>query len=128
MRPPGQRPNPKAVFAIHIRLLGLVIVLGTGLLGCSHRDPIRDPIDRLMVEVSHETVLSYPFKPIDLPAAASPEQVVAALSKSGDNYWEAKGITTYKIVESIAVQTGPNDCSSGAHGRCALRFALRQDV
>jgi hypothetical protein len=105
MRPPGQRPNPKAVSAIHIRLLGLVIVLGTVLLGCSHRDPI----DRLIDEMSHETVLSHPFRPINLLAAASPEQVVAALSKSGDMSWEVQRITSYKIVEIRAVHSGPHD-------------------
>jgi len=73
------------------------------LLGCSHSDPI----DRLMVEVTHEVVPSYLIVPIDLPPTASPEQVVSALSKRGD--FSNRKIESYKIVKTRAAQSGPNN-------------------
>jgi hypothetical protein len=77
--------------------------------GCSRSAAPPDSIDRLMVEVAHETVASYPFQPIDLPATASPEQLVSALPKRGDIYWKEMQITSYKILTVRAAHSGPND-------------------
>jgi hypothetical protein len=57
-------------------IMGMVAVLP----GCLPRDPI----NRLMAEVPYETVESYMYRPIELPATAKPEQLFSALSKGGD--------------------------------------------
>jgi len=84
----------------------LILAVAAGLFGCS-RSP--DAIDRLMIEVSHEVVASYMFQPIDLPATASPAQLVATLPNKYDIYWTGRKITSYKIVLTRAAQSGPNE-------------------
>jgi hypothetical protein len=69
--------------------------------GCSHQDPI----ERLMHEVSHEDVPSYPFKPIELPATATPEQLVSALSKRSVLDLGHFDFGSYKILEVRPVET-----------------------
>lgn len=62
-----------------------------------------------MVQVAQESVPSYMFQPIDLPAKASPDQLISALSKRNDVYWTGRKITTYKILKVRAAKSGPSD-------------------
>ena len=73
------------------------------LLGCSRRDPF----DRVMHYVSHESVPSYMFFPIPLPETATPEQLVSALKARGE--FGARNIYSWsiKIVETRTVHTEP---------------------
>ncbi len=58
------------------------IVMAIALLGseCSRRDPI----DRLMTELSHEGFTSYIFFPIELSKTASPQECIAVLTTRGN--------------------------------------------
>ncbi len=60
-----------------------------------------------MAEVSHESVPSYPFKPIELPATATPEQLITALSKRSVLDLGHFDFTSYKISEIRSVETEP---------------------
>jgi hypothetical protein len=91
-----------------MKLLFLIFVTGVFLLGCSRRIASPDAIDNLMVEVAHEEVPSYLYQSIKLPATATPEQLVSALSKGGDMYWTGMKITSFKIVNVRAAQSGPD--------------------
>ena len=82
----------------HSILLSAVVVVG-----CGHRDPI----ERLMHEVSSEHVPSYPFKPIGLAATATPEELISALSKRGPSELGHFNFASYKISEIRPVQTEP---------------------
>ena len=57
-----------------------IVVITFVLLGCSRRDPI----DRVMDRVSNESAPSYLFVPVQLPATATPEQLVSALKVRGE--------------------------------------------
>jgi hypothetical protein len=90
-----------------MKLFFSIVAVAVVLLGCSQRATSSDVIDRLMVQVAHETVGSYLFVPIDLPATASPEQLVSALSKRGD--FGSRQIQSFKIVKIRPAQSGPDD-------------------
>lgn len=62
---------------MNIKLAFLATMAAVSILGCSRQDPI----DRVIGKVEHESVPSYLFVPIALPATATPDQCVAALSK-----------------------------------------------
>ena len=81
----------------------LIILTAVLLAGCGHQDPI----ERLMHRVSHESFPSYPFKRIELPATATPEQLIAALSKRSVLDLGHFDFTSYKISEIRSVQTEP---------------------
>ncbi len=86
----------------------------------------RDPVDRLMHRVSNETVWSYPFKAIDLPATATPEELVAALSKRRVlelGHFEFRG---YKISQIRSVQTEPPE--SDKYTAVVLETSLGQKI
>ena len=85
--------------AHHMKLTLFIIAIAAFLSGCSQRAAPPDAIDRLMVKVAQEQVPSYLYQSIKLPATASPEQLVSALSKSGDMYWTGMKITSFKIVK-----------------------------
>jgi len=73
------------------------------LLGCSRRDPF----DRVMDYVSHEWIPSYLYMPIDLPATASPPQLISALKVRGEfDYANVDG-GSIKIVETRSVHVAP---------------------
>ena len=74
------------------------VALTVALCGCA----TQDPFDRLMTEVGHEDVPSYLYVPIDLPATASPDQLISTLSKLGE--FSGMQITSYKILEVRRVQ------------------------
>ena len=82
----------------------------------------KDPIDRLIVRLEAETKIisltTYPFQPIDLPATASPTQLVAALSNRGD-FRKQYAATTVKIVKIREVQT-PADARFGKSSTAVL--------
>ncbi len=86
-----------------MRIAFFIVALVFTLLGCSHRDPI----DRLMAEVSKASVPSYMFRAIQLSATASPEQLISALIVRGD--FEQKRITgtSVKILQMRSVNTTP---------------------
>ena len=86
-----------------MKIAPLVTAAAILISGCSHRDPI----DRLVHEVSHEDVPSYPFRPIDLPATATPAQLVSALSKRSALDLGHFDFGSYKISEIRPVQTEP---------------------
>src|ERR1700722_13262197 len=78
-----------------------IILSAIFLVGCGHRDPI----DRLVRKVSHENVPSYPFKRIELPATATPEQLISALSKRSALDLGHFDFTSYKISQIRPVLT-----------------------
>jgi hypothetical protein len=78
----------------------LVIILA---LGCSRRDPI----DRLMARIPYENFPSYPFKMIELPPDASPEQLISALAKRGAFELGHFEFTTFNILEARRTHTAP---------------------
>ncbi len=82
-----------------MRVLFLGILIVSALAGCSRKDPI----DQVMDYVSHETVLSYPFVPINLPATATPQELISALKDRGD--FQRKQITSIKIIRVRSVHT-----------------------
>jgi hypothetical protein len=84
-----------------MRVLFLGILIALGLLGCSRKDPF----DRVMDHVSHETVLSYPFVPIKLPATTTPEELISALKVRG--VFQREQITSIKIMQVRSVHTSP---------------------
>jgi len=60
-----------------------------------------------MHRVSHESVPSYPFNPIKLPATATPEELITALSKRGLSELGHFNFASYKLSEIRPVQTEP---------------------
>ena len=79
-----------------MRVAFFAIVTAFCLLGCS----ARDPIDRLMAELSREAVVpSYPFKPIDLPETATPDQLISALSERSAHELGHFDFTSYKVLQ-----------------------------
>jgi hypothetical protein len=86
-----------------MRALCFIAVLAFILLGCSRRDPF----DRVMDYVSHESVPSYMFMPVDLPATASPEQLISALKVRGDFGSRQIYTGSVKILETRSVNTEP---------------------
>jgi hypothetical protein len=62
-----------------------------------------------MLKQSQEAIVSYMCQLIDLPPSASPQQLVAALSKRDDFYWSGQGIVTYKIVNTSDAQLDSRD-------------------
>jgi hypothetical protein len=81
-----------------MRALAFSAVTAAILFGCS----LRDPIDRLMTEVPYEDVPSYLYMPIKLPAAASPQRLLSALS----NRFEFQG-KQLKILGVRRTHTAP---------------------
>jgi hypothetical protein len=81
-----------------MRIELLAIVTAACLLGCSPRDPI----DRLMAHLSYD-VPSYPFKPIDLPEAATPDELITALSKRNGLELGHFDFTSYRITQTRLV-------------------------
>lgn len=77
------------------------ILLAAVLSGCSRKDPI----DRLMAELPYESVPSYLWMPIKLPATATPEQLLSALSDRG--YFQQERIANFTILEKKTTQTVP---------------------
>ena len=57
--------------------------------------------------MSTESIPSYPFKPIDLPETATPDQLITALSKRSVLELGHFDFTVHKIVEIRSVQTEP---------------------
>jgi hypothetical protein len=86
-----------------MRALCFIAVLVFGLVGCSRRDPF----DRVMDYVSHESVSSYLFSAVELSATATPEQLISALKSRGDfGSWQiATG--SVRILETRSVHTEP---------------------
>jgi hypothetical protein len=86
-----------------MRALYFIAVIAFVLLGCSRSDPF----DRVMDYVSHESVPSYMFVPVQLPATATPEQLIHALTVRGEfgrlNIYSG----SIKIVETRSVHTAP---------------------
>jgi hypothetical protein len=92
----------------------LIVAAGVILMGCATRNPApQDPFDHVVYKVEHEVVPSYPFVPIDLPATASPEQLISALSVRGD--FQYRHISRFSISEVRAV-----DISSRQHTAALL--------
>lgn len=85
------------------RAIKFLILTAFALTGCH-----RDPIARLVHQVSYEDVASYPFNAIQLPPTATPEQLITALSKRSVLDLGRFDFHTYKISEIRPVQTeGP---------------------
>src|ERR1022692_145586 len=86
-----------------MRALCSIVVIAFVFLGCSRRDPF----DRVMDYVSHESVPSYMFVAVQLPATATPEQLIHALTVRGEfgrlNIYSG----SIKIVETRTVNTEP---------------------
>jgi hypothetical protein len=87
------------------------------LLGCGSRDPIDRLMARLQTETKSITFTSYPFSPIDLPATASSEQLISALSERGD--FQKLHVTKVRIVLTRTVQT-PEDIPPRWHHTAVL--------
>lgn len=86
-----------------MKVLPSIILSAAFLVGCGHQDPI----DRLVNKVSHESVPSYIFRPINLPATATPKELIAAIYKRGVVYSPGFAFATYEIVEVREVQIEP---------------------
>lgn len=76
-----------------MRIAYLISLYVLVLSGCTHNDPI----ERLMTQVPFEDCASYMFQPVSLPVTASPQQVIAALSKRGTFRYDQ--ITNFTILE-----------------------------
>lgn len=90
-----------------MKITSLIIAGAILISGCSRRDPI----DQLMHELPHETVPSYPFKRIELPATATPEELLTALSKRGPGELGHFDFTSYKISQVRSVRPEPDPVS-----------------
>ena len=92
-----------ADLATRMRVLCFIAVIAFVLLGCSRSDPF----DRVMDYVSHESVPSYMFVSVQLPANATPQQLISALTVRGEfgrlNIYSG----SIKIVETRSVNTAP---------------------
>jgi hypothetical protein len=86
-----------------MRALCFIVMIALVHLGCSRRDPF----DKVMDYVSHESVPSYMFVPVQLPATASPEQLISALTVRGEfghlNIYSG----SIKILQTRSVHTTP---------------------
>jgi hypothetical protein len=86
-----------------MRAISFIVMMVLVLLGCSRSDPF----NRVMDYVSHESVPSYMFVPVQLPATASPEQLISALIVRGEfgrlNIYSG----SIKILQTRAVHTVP---------------------
>ena len=90
-----------------LKLIFLLLAVTAGIAGCCSRSPASpDAIDLRMLRLSEEAIVSYVFQPIDLPRSASPQQLVAALSKRYDLHWSDLKIATYKIVKVVDAELG----------------------
>ncbi len=87
-----------------MRVSFLATALAVFLLGCSHRDPI----DRLVAEVSNEGPTFYMFAPVQLPATASPKELISALTVRGEFGSRQITSTSIKILQIRAVHIGPD--------------------
>jgi hypothetical protein len=87
-------PLPSKVPIVKVECLTLWLVLTFAFVGCSPRDPI----DRLMAELPHQ-VFSHPFVPIELPEAATAEQLISALAKRGIEELGHFEFASFRIVE-----------------------------
>jgi hypothetical protein len=97
----------KVSLAGSVRFGCLILLLAVVFSGCSRSDPI----DRLMTEIPHEFTPSYPYRPIQLPETATPEQLISALAERGTQDLGHFDFTGYKILETRKTHTklGPND-------------------
>src|SRR5258706_352715 len=92
----------------------LIVVMAGIVAGCSHSDPIDRLIARLQEEAKGVSFTSYPFRPVDLPTNASPQEVIIALSNRGDF-----GATNVGVIAVREVQT-PEDVKFRQHHTAVL--------
>ncbi|HLX96148.1 MAG TPA: hypothetical protein VKU37_10435 [Verrucomicrobiae bacterium] len=100
----------------------LAMAAMVALLGCSHSDPI----DRLMTQVPFEDVASYLCQPVDLTSNASPEQVVAALSRRGT--FQDDRITSFKILEARRVHSRQKGAESVYYSAVLMESNLGRKI
>ena len=86
-----------------MRVACFIVMIASALLSCSRSDSF----DRVMYTVSHETVPSYMFVAIQLPAAASPQELIHALIVRGEFGSMQITSTSIKILQTRSVQTEP---------------------
>jgi hypothetical protein len=97
------------------------------LLGCAHSGQTdRDPIDRLMTQVPFEDCPSYPFVPVDLPATATPAEVIDALSKRGT--LRDDQIASFKILETRRVHSKQKGAESDFYSAVLMDTNLGRKI
>jgi hypothetical protein len=94
--------------------LAAAVILG----GCGHSDPIEGLMLRLKEEAKAISLTTYPYRPVDLPTNASPQEVIVALSKRGD--FRAEYVAEYVGVAKIREVQIPADVQFHRHPTAVL--------